>query len=186
MGDREKIIILPHCFLNEKSKVKKHGINPSADIGQILKILLDNQIGMVQLPCPELMCYGLKRWGHVKEQFDTPHYRKLCRQSFDIYLEQIQEYIKNNYEIIAIVGIEGSPSCGVYRTCSGEWGGEFSSNTNLSKTLETIKMIESKGVFIEEIDNTLKENNINIPFVDFNKNNIEEFMDTLKDLLGVS
>lgn len=183
MEDRKKLIILSHCFLNEKSKVKKHGINPPADIGEILKILLDNEIGMIQLPCPELTCYGLRRWGHVKEQFDTPHYRNHCRQSFDIYLEQIQDYIKNGYEIIAIVGIEGSPSCGVYRTCSGEWGGEFSSNTNLGETLKTIKMIESKGVFIEEIDKILTKNCIDIPFIDFNKNHINGFIDKLKGLI---
>lgn len=183
MENRKKIIILSHCFLNEKSKVKKHVINPPANIGEILKILLDNEIGMIQLPCPELTCYGLRRWGHVKEQFDTPHYRKHCRKSFEIYLEQIQDYIKNGYEIIAIVGIEGSPSCGINRTCSGEWGGEFSSNSNLDETLRTIKMIESKGVFIEEIDKILTINDINIPFIDFNKNDIKEFIDKLKSII---
>ncbi|SHK24166.1 CD3072 family TudS-related putative desulfidase [Paramaledivibacter caminithermalis] len=183
MECKNRLIILAHCFLNEKSKVKKYCIDHDANIEEVLKILLDNEIGMIQLPCPEITCYGLRRWGHVKEQFCTPNYRKHCRKIFEIYLEQIQEYIKNDYEIIAIVGIEGSPSCGVNKTCSGEWGGEISSNSNLNKILSTIREIEDKGVFIEEIGKMMKENGINVPFIDFNKNDIKGFIEKLKAIL---
>ncbi len=86
---------------------------------------MDNNISIIQLPCPEITYYGVKRWGHVKDQFDTTHFRKHCRQLFSIYLEQIEEYINNGYEILGIVGIEGSPTCGVNKTCVGKWGENF-------------------------------------------------------------
>lgn len=183
MDKVKKVILLSHCVINEKSKVKKIEINPPGDIKDFLNLLIDNEIGIIQLPCPELTCYGLKRWGHVKEQFDTPHYRKLCRNLFQPYLEQIKDYIANDYEIIGLIGIEGSPTCGIYKTCSGKWGGQLGNNPYLQDTLDTIELADESGILIEEIKQILDENNISIPLIDFNKNDIDTFMERIKTII---
>lgn len=183
MDKVKKVILLSHCVINEKSKVKKFEINPPGDIKEFINLLIDNEIGIIQLPCPEMFCYGLKRWGHVKEQFDTPHYREICRELFQPYLEQIKEYIANGYEIIGLIGIEGSPSCGIYKTCSGKWGGELGGNPYLQDTINTITLADESGVFIEEIKNILSENNISFPFIDYNKNEIDVFMKRIKTII---
>ncbi|WP_425447899.1 CD3072 family TudS-related putative desulfidase [Dethiothermospora halolimnae] len=183
MDKVKKVILLSHCVLNEKSKVKKSEINPPGDISNFLNILLEKEIGIIQLPCPELTCYGLKRWGHVKEQFDTIHYRKHCRNLFNIYLDQLKEYIKNDYEIVALIGIEGSPTCGIYKSCTGEWMGEIGSNESLPEMLSTIKLSNTSGILMEEIKCILDKNNIEIPYIDFNKNYIDDFLVKLKKLI---
>lgn len=140
-------------------------------IRKFLNLLMDNNISIIQLPCPELTCYGIKRWGHVKDQFDTPHFRKHCRQLFSIYLEQIEEYINNGYEILGIVGIEGSPTCGVNKTCAGKWGGELSSNNYLQSIIGTIEKVNERGIFMEEIKILEKQLNINV--IGLDETNIE-------------
>ena len=144
---------------------------------------MENNIGIIQLPCPETTCYGLKRWGHVKDQFNHPHYRKMCRKLFEPYLDQIIEYKSNDFQIVAILGIFGSPTCGVNKTCIGDWGGEIGSNPNLGETLSTISSIDSSGIFIEEINKILDKNNLDIPLIDFNKENLELTIESIEKLI---
>ncbi|EDT86254.1 DUF523 domain-containing protein [Clostridium botulinum] len=175
--EKEKIIFLSHCMLNKSSKVKYYGEEKNREkdekIRKFLKLLMDNNISIIQLPCPEITYYGVKRWGHVKDQFDTTHFRKHCRQLFSIYLEQIEEYINNGYEILGIVGIEGSPTCGVNKTCVGKWGGELSSNNDLQSIIGTIKRVNERGIFMEEIKKVLEEKQLNINIIGLDETNIE-------------
>ncbi|MBU5438819.1 hypothetical protein KQI42_12395 [Tissierella sp. MSJ-40] len=181
--NKEKIIILSHCILNDKSKVKKIEKDPNPDVLSFIQLLIENDIGIVQMPCPELICYGLNRWGHVKEQYDHPHYRKMCRKLFLPILDQIIEYSANNYEVVALVGIYGSPTCGIYRTCSGKWGGELGSNPDIKSTISTVTGIEESGVFMEEIQKILEENNIELKMIDFNKEDMNETIEKIKELI---
>lgn len=32
---------------------------------------IDQEVQIIQLPCPEFTLYGPKRWGHVSNQFDN-------------------------------------------------------------------------------------------------------------------
>ena len=128
--------------------------------------ILSSGYGIIQLPCPEMVMYGIKRWGHVKEQFDNLFYRNQCKIMLDPYIKQFENYITSNYKIKAIIAIDGSPSCGYNKTCSSDnWFGELSGCNNLSEKLSDIKMIDGKGIFIEELEKSLKENNLEIPII---------------------
>lgn len=159
-----RMVMLCHCIINCNSKVEGCSGYRGA-MSEITKLLVDNGIGIIQLPCPEMTYYGIKRWGHVKDQFDTPYYRKHCRKIFQPYVEQLQDYISNGYEIIGLLGVEGSPSCGISMTCTGDWGGEFSTNPNLKETLDAVEIIADRGVFSEEVSALLAEKGITVPFL---------------------
>ena len=61
MNRSKKLAILSHCILNQNSVVK----GEYKDINTFLpfvKNLFENNIGILQLPCPETEYYGLKRW----------------------------------------------------------------------------------------------------------------------------
>lgn len=81
-------------------------------------------------------------------------------------LLQIEEYsfYPERFEIIGIVGIDGSPSCGVTFTYDGEWGGEFSGNENLSDTLDSLKREEKPGIFMKVLKDMLAEKGYEISF----------------------
>ena len=56
----KKIILAAHCVINQNSISDGTADFPGQFL-EILKILEEENIGIVQLPCPELMCLGLDR-----------------------------------------------------------------------------------------------------------------------------
>lgn len=185
MEKSNKVIILSHCILNEYSKVKtwKEKKETKLDIMDFLKFIFHNKIGIIQLPCPELVGYGLKRWGQVKEQYDHPHYRKMCNELFQPILDQVLEYQSNGFEVISLMGIYGSPTCGIYRTCSGDWGGEIGSNPDIKKTISTVSGIDDRGIFMEEITKIFRDNDLDIPMIDFNKDELDNTIKAIEKLI---
>lgn len=159
----KKMVLLSHCLLNINAKV--YGLATSRGAQEeLINFLLEKGYGIIQLPCPEMGFEGIKRWGQVKEQLDTPFFRKYCKEIFVPILEQIIDYNKNGYRIAALIGVNGSPSCGVNKTCSSEsWGGEISNWQTIEEIMQQMNMIESPGVFIEQISKLLEANGIKLP-----------------------
>lgn len=165
MNRSKKIAIISHCIINQNSVVK----GEYKDINiffPFIKKLFEENIGILQLPCPETECYGLRRWGHVKEQFNNCGYRKYIEKIVNSFVDIIKEYINNEYEIVGIYGIAGSPSCGVNLTCSANWEGEISLYKDKEDIVSRIKMINESGIFMEIFKSVLDKNKINIPFYD--------------------
>jgi predicted secreted protein len=183
MKRSKKMILLCHCILNSNSKVEGLATYGSA-LREIVDELISNDIGIMQLPCPELTMLGIKRWGQTKEQYDTPYYRKHCRELFKSTLEQIKNYMDNGYDIIGILGINGSPSCGVDKTCSGKWGGEISGNPDIKEMINDVLLVDGSGIFIEEIKELLQSNTIDIPIIGLNESNIDESLEAIKRYLN--
>ncbi|WP_024622230.1 CD3072 family TudS-related putative desulfidase [Metaclostridioides mangenotii] len=173
MRRNKKIVIQCHCLLNCNSKVE--GSSEYEGALDFNKKLIEDGFGIIQLPCPELLMYGINRWGHSKEQFDNIIYREKCRELLLNYIHQMKMYIDNAYEIKGIIAIDGSPSCGYNKTCSSKrWYGELSGCKNLSEKIGDIKSIEGKGVFIEELVKLLDEYTIDIPIFGIDESRLEE------------
>ena len=165
MNRSKKIAIISHCIINQNSVVK----GEYKDINiffPFIKKLFEENIGILQLPCPETEYYGLRRWGHVKEQFYNCGYRKYLEKIVNSFVDIIKEYINNGYEIVGIYGIAGSPSCGVNLTCSANWEGEISLYKDKEDIVSRIKIINESGIFMEIFKFVLDKNKINIPFYD--------------------
>lgn len=166
---KEKILFVNHCFLNDATKLKFRVEEEQAKERKkkraILKELLTNEVEIIQLPCPEFILYGSNRWGHTSTQFDTPHFREMSKEMLKPYVLQIEEYLNNSerFEILGVVGINGSPSCGVNFTYVGSWGGELSS-PQLSNTLTMVEKAEKPGIYMGVFQEMLQEKNITIPF----------------------
>lgn len=156
------MVILAHCILNANSKVKGLSLYPGAVRDIVLKYM-DEGVGIIQLPCPELTYEGLKRWGKCRNQYDHPRYRKHCREILEQVVDQIEEYVNNGYVVEGIVGIDGSPSCGVNITCRGYVGGELADTGTVEK-LGNLRETEGQGVFIEELANMLNQRNLTCKF----------------------
>lgn len=183
----KNIILVSHCMLNIFSKVENFGEEEGREDARkkIIKVIIDNEIGIIQLPCPELIMYGSNRWGHVKEQFDTPYFRKVCRKELETYILQIEEYINNGYNIIGILGIDGSPSCGINLTCRGNWKGEIGSNPKLIETINTITYIKEMGVMMEELKKLLEEKELKIDMFGFRTETTDKICEKIKHIIEV-
>ena len=173
MNRGKKIVLVSHCILNQNSVVKPYG-KKAEDFKNLLIRLIEENIGIIQLPCPEISIYGLKRWGHVKDQFETPHFKKQSRLMTEDILDNIIEYKNNGYDILGVIGIKGSPSCGISTTCRGDWNGSISSK-DIKERLNSLKEVNEMGAFMEILEKSLSEIDLNIDFYD----DFEIFMKTL-------
>ena len=162
----KKIVFVSHCILNTASKVvlyKREDIDAEEKLRlRFMQKALDKGVQIVQLPCPEFTLYGAKRWGHVSGQFDNPFFRKHCQEILEPVIDQLKEYLNNDdrFEVLGIVGIDGSPSCGVDYTCYGNCLGAFDGRTDLEETLQSIRLDKGKGVFMDVLDEMLKQNGL--------------------------
>ena len=140
------MVLLAHCILNPNAKIAGAAQTRGAIPG-VLEGLLQDGVGIVQLPCPEQTFGGCRRWGMTREQYDVPCYRKHCRSLLEDVVDQMEDYLRNGYEVLGIVGVDGSPSCGVDRTCAGYKGGEIASMPSLpeASTCGHLKDLEKAG-----------------------------------------
>lgn len=156
----KKVMIVAHCILNQNARIDTCASFPSA-IPKIPEYLIQHEIGIIQWPCPELNFLGLGRRGQdcnvlngsyhhengeVYDQLSVPEGRKYLRSVAENLVYQIKEYQKYGFRVLGILGINGSPSCGVDKTYYKE-------------------LKSGKGAFIEELINTLKANGLQVPII---------------------
>ncbi len=159
-----KILIVCHCLLNANAKVY-----PLANCSGVYRNVLDASItegaGLVQLPCPETVYLGMNRWGMTREQYDNPTYRNCCRQMLQASIAQIKAFADAGYQIESIIGMDGSPNCGVNRTCYGFKGGEIGVQGIVEEQRSALEFKSGKGVFMEILSVMLQEVQLDIPFI---------------------
>ena len=120
-----QILLVAHCVLNQNAKIDRCACYPGA-IQEVSHYLIDSGVGLVQMPCPELRCLGLDRQAEpgsdtTVESEDTRVAQRmlegssaaLCSRMVNDLIDQIQEYQKNAFQFLGVVGINGSPTCGV-------------------------------------------------------------------------
>ncbi|MGB4660282.1 MAG: CD3072 family TudS-related putative desulfidase [Mobilitalea sp.] len=170
-----KILVVSHCILNTASKVVSYSTEEieaeTANREKLMDYVYKNKIQLLQLPCPEFLQYGAKRWGHVKDQFNHPFFRKQCREMLEPIIMQLKEYASypDRFQIVAVVAIDGSPSCGNNLTCRGDWGGEFTGCPDFDQKIDGVYMNQESGVFMEELKSMLEAEHLNIPIKDLSE-----------------
>ena len=144
-GRSKKIALISHCLLNQNAKVYGLARYP-AQVPGIADMLAEYDYSVIQMPCPEMMAAGLRRWGAVKEQYNCYGYRRRYSELVSFTVDQIMDYAEEGYEII-IVGVDGSPSCGVDLTESHlNWGGSMMFYDEIDTPRD---MPKAPGVFVE-------------------------------------
>jgi predicted secreted protein len=143
-----KLIFLSHCLLNQNACVPGIASEPAA-ITPLVTALLEDQVGMYQMPCPEMTYYGSLRWGQVKKQYATPMFRAHCRRIAEQVCDQIQDYQASSHDVIGFVMRDGSPTCGLHRACveaddAQQWGG-------MVWKVPVQRFAATMGVFCEEL-----------------------------------
>jgi predicted secreted protein len=118
-----KVVVLAHCHLNANTKLRGIADYAGARIDVVSPLIADG-IGIVQLPCPEATYLGMKRWGMTREQYDTPSFRRHCETLLRPVVDTLVALAEDGCDIQRVIGVDGSPSCGVNRTCAGFFGGE--------------------------------------------------------------
>jgi predicted secreted protein len=147
LSDRRKrrIIFVAHCWLNMNTRFPEGAGFEGANI-PLMEVILELGLGIVQMPCPECICLGLEKedWASAPEEDLRACFRKVARG----VVNQIEMYLSYGYDIVGIMGMNPSPSCGVEVT-KGK-------GTMLGLNRDTSE-VEGSGVFIEELRKLAEE-----------------------------
>lgn len=174
----KRVIFVAHCILNQNAISDGTADYPGSHVN-IIRTLLDAQVGIIQMPCPELCCLGLDRGNilgaespvvventRIRKEIQRPDAVSLLDRLVEQVISQIIEYHKHGFMILGIVGINRSPSCGVDTT----------SNDN--------KEIGGTGVFVTRIKSALATCNLSIPAIGIKSDN--ESIERVRALLSGS
>jgi len=138
-----KVVLVPHCVLNQNARAAGAAERPSA-VTELVTALLDREVGILQMPCPEIFAFGLDR-GRIciEKELRTPHGRSIIRALAQDLVQQIRAYRDYGIQVLGILGKNGSPSCGVEET----WVGH---------------VCPGSGAFMEELASELKDKGIEL------------------------
>ena len=123
----KKLLLVAHCVLNQNSKVEGIARYPGT-YRPAVDLILQSEVGIYQLPCPEMMYLGISRWSAVKAQYSSPFFRRHCRALAERVMDEVEDYTARGYEALGVLGMDGSPACGVELTNAtggAPWGGRI-------------------------------------------------------------
>jgi predicted secreted protein len=146
-----RIVFLVECLLNQNARGAGTANSPAVS-RPVIDLLADRQVGMVQIPCPEIACLGCARrrvaGQSLRDALEAPGptacWTKLAMATAD----RIQCYLDQGYEVLAVLGgNQGSSGCAV-RVEPGSFG----------------HMANNSGVFMKALATELTQRGLRIPF----------------------
>jgi predicted secreted protein len=174
---KRKVVFLSHCFLNINTRFPGGCAYPGATT-PLIQTILECGVGIIQMPCPEYLCLGLEKYEYGK--IEPEKLRKCFRKEAEKVVKQIKDYLEFEFEVLGIIGMNPSPSCGVEIT-KGK-------GTMLGIDRDTSEK-EDSGVFIEELKKLMKKEKIeNVPVFGVRRilpgeRGIEERLEQIKNRL---
>jgi predicted secreted protein len=111
-----KVAFVAHCLLNQNSRTAGGAYCPGV-YSAFVEELRERDWQLVQMPCPELGFAGLNRFWAVREQYDTPAFRRHCHRIVGGVVSAIAAHLDRGDEVV-LVGVEGSPTMGVHLSSS--------------------------------------------------------------------
>jgi predicted secreted protein len=109
-----KVVFVANCVPNRSATSVT--TQPPA-IQDVVRLAQEQDVEVVQMPCPERSCYFARRWGGVRGDFDNPAFRHRCQVFAEQVIDQAVAYRVEGHEVVGIVMRDGSPTCGVRRAC---------------------------------------------------------------------
>lgn len=162
----KKFVFVPFCLIAQAYQAQ--GIVKyewKSSIKPIVQLLIDNDINIVQMPCTESSFHNsLVRKPKGISKYNTEEFNKHCQDKATQVISEIKSIIDSDYEVIAILGIEQSPSCCV-------------------NYIYTNKGMENrKGLFMEKVCSGIQE--FNIPIVGINRRYIKKSLNELEKIIN--
>ena len=173
----KKIVLVSHCLLNQNSISDGTADLPSA-VEKITSLIQMKNVGIIQMPCPELMSLGLDRGDHagvsrevvvensrIRSELEKPENRTKLQSLVDGLVFQIKQYKTNGFDIKGVIGMNRSPSCGVTTTSRDD------------------DEVAGEGVFIEMLKSQLSDQDLDINVVGIKTSEYSESIKQVQNLL---
>lgn len=145
MTRKKALVLVSHCILNQNSVINGWE-RAQGGFNTVIKTLMDQNLGIIQLPCPELKHLGCNRPPKTKEEYSTTAYIELCSKLAKEQVDSLLEYKNNDYTFLGLIGISNSPTCDT---------------------------LNKKGVFMEIFLKLCADHGINIKTIDISEDYLE-------------
>ena len=151
-----RVAFIAHCLLNQNAKVEGGALR-AAIWEPVIDLLREHGYVIRQMPCPELAFGGARRFWGVREQFDTPLYRRHCRRLASLVAAVMAQHVAADDDVV-LIGVDSSPTMGVDFTPSApHWSGK----PDIGEDDSTL--IRGDGIFLEELEAELDERGLPMP-----------------------
>ncbi len=151
----KRIVFVSNCLLNASNKVLEFARYPGM-FTQVVRTLDKYGIGLIQMPCPEVLYMGNQRWWHSRNLYDNVGFRRFCRQLAEQMADYMENYAVVGYEVVAVLLCDGSPSCGLTVSSHYENGGGHPAEPERS-------LRERPGVYTEELIKAIRDRGLAMP-----------------------
>lgn len=162
----EYFVFVPFCLLAQAYQAQ--GIVKyewKSSIKPFVNLLIDNDINIIQMPCAESTFHNnLIREPKGLTKYNTVNFNIHCEHIAKEVSNQIKQLIESNYKVIAVLGIEQSPSCCVNYI--------YTNHGNENR----------KGIFIEKLYDKIKE--YDIPIIGINRRYINKSLKQLEKIIN--
>jgi uncharacterized protein YbbK (DUF523 family) len=186
-GRGKRVVFLSHCILNENTRYL--GGACGGCVREIVEQCLEADVGMVQMSCPEqhawggvtkrylLAAYGTKgtlpyRLRRILLPLIVGYTKFVYRRMAGRTAREIEDYLASGYDVIGVVGIDGSPSCGVGKTLKLRRVWDSITNVDVAAiTVEEMNgivrrnLIGGGGMFTALLEEELRRRRIDVPFL---------------------
>lgn len=183
-----QVVFLSHCLLNENTRYLGGACVPGC-VSEIVERCVDARVGIVQMP-PEQRAWGgvLKRFLLAGYGLQHTHpllyllrpplmalFRWRTRRSYETVARQVArevaDYVASDMEVIAIVGVDGSPSCGVAISIDMAAAFEHIAQAPLASVTSAgmnaaiwACAVAGEGLFVEALRRELGRRNLDVTF----------------------
>lgn len=185
-----RVAFVSHCLLNENTRYLGGAFEAGA-VPAVVTGLLEAGIGISQMPCPEQ-----RAWGGVTKRLllhahgikGSPLYplRRPLLRLFVAYTglayarlargvaREIADYQRSGYEVVGVIGVGSSPSCGVTHTLDMRRSLEVIAacpiaaidRTTMNEHAVAGCRTPGEGIFMEQLRRQLERDRITVPFVE--------------------
>ncbi len=167
MNRSKKCVFVSHCLLAQGMMAKGLVKVSPAIVKPVVQFCMDNDINILQMPCPEFLCAagGLDRNVRGKAWYEMNGLRET---SSEIAKEQVNYMVKltrSGFAVLAIIGLEFSPACAPSYLNKGQ------------------RIVKGKGIYIEELERELKLQRLRIPFLGVNQRWTRKLEKQLNEIL---
>lgn len=118
----KKIVFVSNCLLNANNKVQEFARYPGM-FTEVVRTLDKYGVGIMQMPCPEVLHIGCQRWWHSRNLYDNAGFRHCCRKLAEQMVDYMENYAIVGYDVVAVLVCDGSPTCGLTVSSYYENGG---------------------------------------------------------------
>ena len=183
-----EVVFVSHCLLNQNTRYLGGAVCPGVVAAAIAPYIEDGT-GIVQMPCPEQRVWGgvLKtrmlcliqhpRIARAARWCGRPccgmsaggTHTTLARSSADV-----EDYQASGLSVRGLVGVAGSPSCGVHTTLDLPRAAgavacrrrEPATATWMNTTVVQPALCPGRGMFVEELTRAMERRGVDVPMLE--------------------